>query len=515
MNNKFEHTINDSIPKILFLCSFVFSCFSLLKGWDGSISDIHAFRQTQTAITVRYLLQGSNWLAYETPVLGPPWTIPLEFPLYQWIVAIIAKAGIFQIDQAGRFVSITMFLATLYPFFSIMKRLKLSTGQAFLVLSLYCLSPQYLFWSRTFMIESTALALSVVYLLFVQIYADSDHISPNWAVLLAICVAGVLAAVIKVTTFFAFCIAAAVFIAWNQLLLARRNACSKRNALQYLTYFVLFGIVIPAIALMLWTSYADSLKPLSPLGRFLTSSTLTKWNFGTMSQKLSLHTWEKILGRNIPDLIGSNWLLVVVGIAGIFCCKERLSVALASIILYLAPIAVFTNLHDVHNYYQYANGIFFISAAGIICADLWYAHNAVKRTIGVLVFLCIIVFSTRHYLKIYYPLQGTKVDLSLIKNHIDKLSKPDDIIVVFGDDWSSELPYHLGRRAVMFRSNDLNDPLFHEALNTIHNYGYNIAAVVLFNEAINNYILTRGVIQEFKLSGEIKDYGLMKILFCK
>jgi hypothetical protein len=59
------------LPRLIFLCSLVFLGFALLKGWDGSIVDIHGFRQTQTAITVRYLLKGGPWLAYETPVLVP------------------------------------------------------------------------------------------------------------------------------------------------------------------------------------------------------------------------------------------------------------------------------------------------------------------------------------------------------------------------------------------------------------------------------------------------------------
>ena len=29
-------------------------------------------------------------LAYETPVLGKPWSIPMEFPLYQWTVVVVS-----------------------------------------------------------------------------------------------------------------------------------------------------------------------------------------------------------------------------------------------------------------------------------------------------------------------------------------------------------------------------------------------------------------------------------------
>jgi hypothetical protein len=40
-------------------------------------------------------------LAYETPVWGYPWSIPMEFPIYQWIVALFGLIGI-PIETAGR-----------------------------------------------------------------------------------------------------------------------------------------------------------------------------------------------------------------------------------------------------------------------------------------------------------------------------------------------------------------------------------------------------------------------------
>jgi hypothetical protein len=39
-------------------------------------------------------------LSYDTPVLGYPWSIPFEIPLYQWIVACVSRLGL-SIDVAG------------------------------------------------------------------------------------------------------------------------------------------------------------------------------------------------------------------------------------------------------------------------------------------------------------------------------------------------------------------------------------------------------------------------------
>ena len=52
-------------------------------GWTHAMSDLHGWRQAQTAITAYFIQQGGPWIAYETPVLGPPWRIPHEFPVYE------------------------------------------------------------------------------------------------------------------------------------------------------------------------------------------------------------------------------------------------------------------------------------------------------------------------------------------------------------------------------------------------------------------------------------------------
>ena len=83
----------------------VFSLWAVSCGWTHNLLDAHGFRQTQTAISTYYLLKGSSVLAYETPVLGPPWSIPFEFPLYQWLVALAVAVLDLNIESAGRLVS--------------------------------------------------------------------------------------------------------------------------------------------------------------------------------------------------------------------------------------------------------------------------------------------------------------------------------------------------------------------------------------------------------------------------
>ena len=172
-----------------------------------------------------------------------------------------------------------MFLATFYPFYKILKSLALTVNQIFLVLTLYCVSPEYLFWSRTFMIESTVLALSMFFLMFIiLIYEKSAGTNKgNWPMLLGMTLTGALAAMVKVTTFYAFFAAGVAFLGWQWLYRDREIAKLKNKSLTPLLSFAIFAVLIPLAALFRWTFYCDSLKSLNPLARHLTPTALQDW----------------------------------------------------------------------------------------------------------------------------------------------------------------------------------------------------------------------------------------------
>ena len=69
-----------STPNRYFLFLFIVSLLSHLFlatiGWSNPLTDLHQFRQTQTAISTYYFLQTELKPNYEVPVLGPPWSIP-------------------------------------------------------------------------------------------------------------------------------------------------------------------------------------------------------------------------------------------------------------------------------------------------------------------------------------------------------------------------------------------------------------------------------------------------------
>ena len=74
----------------------VHAAFFALYYIHQPLIESHAFRQTQTALTSYWMLEEGWKIAYQTPVVGFPWAIPFEFPLYQSLVA-----GVVALTEVG------------------------------------------------------------------------------------------------------------------------------------------------------------------------------------------------------------------------------------------------------------------------------------------------------------------------------------------------------------------------------------------------------------------------------
>lgn len=154
---------------LLYFCMGIISLISLkiiFYGFNYPIIDLFGFRQAQTAITSYWLIEEGYKFTYITPVLGPPWSIPFEFPIYQHLVSFTQEVSGLTLDQSGRLVSILFYYISAVVLFFVFRALDFTTLQSLVPVIFFLGSPFYLFWSRTFMIESTALAFGLLAVLF-------------------------------------------------------------------------------------------------------------------------------------------------------------------------------------------------------------------------------------------------------------------------------------------------------------------------------------------------------------
>ncbi|RDS83415.1 hypothetical protein [Dyella psychrodurans] len=427
----------------------LFSLSQLILGFSQSILDQYAFRQTQTAISVYWMLKGDSWLAYATPVLGAPWALPFEFPLYQWIVALLAECCPFlSLDEAGRLVSEFFFFACLWPLWRISTHCKSGRSLFRICAGLLLCSPIYVFWSRSFMIESTALFFSLWFVASITDYVNA----PSAYGFAETTITGALAACIKITTFVGFSFAGALVVLY--ILYANRNNNSLKRQLFIIAAMAL-TIVIAIASLYAWTHFSDGLKMKNILATGYTSEALKTWNFGTLAQRKSPDLRMTIFRRAPNEALGT-WLFVLALTVLALRKLSRPQLLAYGLLLFLfaAPFFVFPNLHVIHHYYQYANSIFLVLAAAYLIFCI--AHKRPKLLTALL--LCAISFDAYGYVKFFYQSikpQNRELQV-LLASYARRNVNPDDVVAGFGLDWSSEVPYYAERRALLI-SNGTSD----------------------------------------------------------
>ena len=471
-----ENKWTEKILLLIFAVCLIHSFWGISGGWNNPLIDVHAFRQTQTAISVFYLLKGSPWLAYETPVLGVPWSIPLEFPLYQGIVAILVKLLQTPIDQTGRFVSAFFFYLSLIPIYVILSYLQVARAFRWLFLSLFLASPLYLFWARTFMIESTALFFSLAYLACIAVYFR--YKSPIIALLA--CLFGIAASLTKVTTMAGFLILACVWIGINWF-----KKDSSRNLAKDLLIPVVVFIIIPFLIAKIWVNFNDAQKLLNPMAEdFITSKALRDWNFGTIAQKLSRSQWRNYLTRTLNDVFGGLIISVMaLVILPIFTSKKLLSYGLS--LLFILTVAIFTNLHFVHNYYPYANAIFLLGASGFTIMGLIEKKRKIWQSVGWFFLALILLSQLQFYRAFWYPIKLHGDSYLEIASQVQTVTSPEGVLLIYGDYWSSLIPYYSQRRALMIH-NQASEEESKNALYKLSRANYQVEAIVFCRKTREN-----------------------------
>jgi hypothetical protein len=457
----------------LFVACLIHAIWALSAGWNHSILGLHGFRQTQTAMAVEYMLSGSNWLRYETPFLGVPWSIPFELPLFQWIVAVGSKLLGTPVVQTARLVSVAFFLATIPPLISLQTSLGIRGNRRLILPSLFLMSPIYVFWSRAVMIESTALFFATAYLALLAVFLFGTK--PGRARTLSLSTAcGAIAAMVKITTFATFLLAALVL-----LMMAHRGQRPGRS----LAVGLLAGLALPVVAGLAWTRFAEAQRELNPLAQsFLTGSTMSSWFLGTLRDRLSLQAWEATLTRTVRDAVG-NWGVVLGAFLLSFAAGSRGSRRfLICLGLFISAPALILHLHRTHEYYPYANSIFLLGAVAWTIAGTMGSGTRARR-LGLGLFALAVMSCLIGYRRFYHRVQVLDVrpDPGLL-SATQRSVRPEGVLLIFGSYWSPELPYYLGRRAIMNRDDaELDSPVMRRAREDLARAGYRVEALLACN----------------------------------
>ena len=477
---------------LLFIAALAFHFWGATVGWKSLNLPGCEFRQTQTAVSAFFIQREHNFsLAYPTPVLGKPWAIPMEFPLYQWTVVWVSDGLKVPLTQAARAVSIVCFYLALPALAGLLARLGLNPARRLFALGLVVTCPLYVYYARSFLIETMALMFGAWFLLAYVRAVEGRAVS--WLLLAAAAGAG--CGLVKVTTLLFFLMPAFLWTLWWFWQDWQSGPGARGSALVRRVLWCALAVAVPVAASVWWVHYSDAVKETSIAGNFLISSRLRSYNFGT-GMRFSPALWRQHWEVLFTDITTPA---VLVGCAALALGFGRRWWWLTGVLVFLFFVVqmIFPILYAWHEYYYVASGFTLLLAYGLALGGVF--ESRWPRWAAWALLLAVYGLQMRAYVVEFFPnqrlLSGGGSNLTLALRHA---TAPDEVLVIAGDDWSSMTPYFAQRRSLMIRRNlertwEEITPAF-ERLK-----GEDVTALVLHGEQRNNQDLVDLAVRYFQL----------------
>ncbi|MDI1247454.1 MAG: hypothetical protein PSV13_01100 [Lacunisphaera sp.] len=433
----------------------MFHFWAATVGWRSNNLPGGEFRQAQTAISTYFIQQEDNFsLAYPTPVLGKPWSTPMEFPLYQWSVAGLSTATGMDLTQAGRAVSLACFYLTLPAIFLLLGHLNIPRLHRLISLGLIFTCPLYIFYARAFLIETMALMFSVWFLVaFIEAVEDGG---PGWLVLANLM--GIAAGLVKVTTFMLYLLPAG---AWGLYILYHSRSTARvpgwKKFLLFIRWIAL-ATAVPFAVTLWWLHFADATKALNPSADFLRSANLSGFNFGFAGARVSGDIWHSLWQVLRLHLVWPPVLAVCLGAVALFGRRwwGQFAICLA---VFVGAQLLFPQLYAWHDYYSVASAALLMAALSLGLVAL--LESRLPHALSLTVITAVFAGQIWLYWGDYYQTQRqASPGGSGLTEALGYLTRPDEVIVCVGDDWSSIRPYYARRRALMIRNGKEYDEAF-------------------------------------------------------
>ncbi len=407
---------------------------------DQALVERHAFRQTQTAYTALLFHESGVDLQHpKLPVFGTPFEVPFELPLVQAMAAAVMSWGLSP-DVAVRTTGLACFLLSALLLWGLVRHVG-GRLAAIVTLALFLFSPFSLLWSRALLIEYLAVAGAVGWVWAGVLWRDRRRAVYAGLALIA----GLVAMLVKPTTGALWVLPLLAYTAvdegpgWRSWLRARRDIV------------LAVVIVAPCAAALAWTNHADAVKAASDATRWLTSSRLTEWNFGTVGQRLDGSNWTTIMDRIRTELTGyPAWLLPLAALVGLRSRQARFWAALVAVPI--LTIVIFWNLYVVHDYYLAAISPVLAAVAGFGVARVWHAIDRPRAR-------RLLVALLGAYAAALLVLEPSLATLAYRDTDLDdgfpvgseahRLTEPTDLVVFEGSDWAPVVPYYARRAGYM------------------------------------------------------------------
>jgi 4-amino-4-deoxy-L-arabinose transferase-like glycosyltransferase len=398
---------------------------------------MYQFRQTQTAWGIREASRnGYDFFNLRMPVLGFPYQVPFEFPLFQNISALVGSIFELGVVESGRTTSLLFFCLGGILTFNLIAKLTSASIAMFSVCLLY-LTPFAIQWSNAVLIESLASFFLILSATFLRLYFErgSSYLIGLSSLALSFC------ALVKITTAIPLIFFLVIFLMGGTSFRLR----GKKIIVLLISF--LFSLA-PAFA---WTRYADSVKENGIFTQWLTSASLRNWNFGTLEQRLSEFDWLRIFAR-LWLLGGVGFFVLIAFIFFVMYKNGKMGKLWVVLILPFVPLITYFNLYVVHDYYFMA--ILFPSIL-LFSHALKLLKNRLNLNLSsfMSVFLIFVLtvpswtftIQNRDYRS---AIQSGRENVPPIASEIARNTAPVDRIFVVGCDWDPSVLFYADRYGV-------------------------------------------------------------------
>lgn len=477
------------------------------------------WRAVQTESTAYWFGKvGINLLNYQTPLYGPPWQIPFEFPLFQAIAAVISKMGIGDLVFACRLTALLSFYLSALFLYLVCKEIFMDNRTNFAIITIYLWLPYNIYYSLEPLIDYLALALALAYLFFILSWLKTG--SSNWNALFAT-IFGSLSVLVKPTTAPIVVIPIITFVVKDIVAIYRRNFTQALNLRFVLSkildlrgYWLALVLMatVPLLAGSFWTRYSDQVKNSSIFTQWLTSPALVTWNFGTWELRSDLSIW--IAYAIVAQRFLLPYGLVCFGILGLYIAikerikfgntNERISLFIISIgASSLLVFVVFINLYR-HEYYYIALSASLAIMAGYGIRRFWQTSQEPPRILGfvfVLFTIVFLIFNIKDYIMFRdIAISDTqKMQQSITwAREVQQYVLADDWVAFVESDWDPTYVYSLERKIMVVTPRELEKPL----CQLLSNEHFSLVVVGDLSYSRNEQLLTN-TFKCFKSSVEV------------
>ena len=470
----FENAVKTVIQYFKSYCFVILIVFSIVVRFiniDNPILDHHAFRQTETAIVVQtYINEGVSIFKYQIPVLGEPYTIILECPVYQvcayyihHLLSVLRLTN--NLDVSLRVTSILFFYISCLFLYGFLKMYFNDIIITNIIMILYLFLPYIIFWSRTSMIETCAVAFACAYLYFYLRCIRNER----FGILDVLCciLSGCMGYLSKSTTMIPACI----FISFLILQQAKQVGllkCTNPNIVNNRVFIVKNVLIalIPAFIGFLWMRYADYANELFGFSSF-TSYNMRYWNFGTITQRLTPHVWG-VLRNHI------NGIIPVIPLVILWCIcikhfikgkdNKNMLILIATLIAPITTVLILFNLYYRHDYYMMSFSYLLCIHIGVLLytalSKVMFFNKKIVPYLVLIVIWCVIVPRSLYISKLVSNVDIYNDQYRRIANIVREHTSPEDNLLIVGMSWNPSVAYYSNRKALML--NDMSQNSFEE-----------------------------------------------------